>query len=54
VDDQAVFTAIHCNQSVWAIVPIIVLIALLIQILIHSIAAMGAHREYPILAFVAK
>jgi hypothetical protein len=54
VDDQAVSTAIHRNQSVWAIVPILVLIALLIQILIHSIAAMHAHRECPNSVFIVK
>jgi hypothetical protein len=43
MDDQTVFASNEANQSIRAIGPALMGIALLIQIEIHSIAAMYAH-----------
>jgi hypothetical protein len=54
MDDQPVSTTDYFNQSVWAIISVFMLLALLIQLLIHSIAAICPHGEHPNSVFIAE
>jgi hypothetical protein len=44
----------YFDEIIWAVIPVFMLLARVIQLLIHSITAICAHGEHPNSVFIAE